>query len=58
MNSSEIDERILNRIYYHARLVELNNLKQGGHNDKDMVKQIQNIIDQELKNGENREDEV
>ncbi len=51
MNSVEVDEEILNRIFTHVRLLEGNNLKTGEFSDKDMVKKIIQIIDSEIRKG-------
>lgn len=51
MNSVEVDEEVLNRIFTHVRLLEGNNLKTGEFSDKDMVKKIIQIIDSEIRKG-------
>lgn len=51
MNSVEVDEEVLNRIFTHVRILEGNNLKTGEFSDKDMVKKIIQIIDSEIRKG-------
>lgn len=56
MNSIEVDEEILNRIFRHVRLLEGDNLKTGELSDRDMVKKIIQIIDLEIRKGENKDE--
>ena len=51
MNSVEVDEEVLNRIFTHVRILEGNNLKTGEFSDKDMIKKIIQIIDSEIRKG-------
>ena len=54
MSSIEVDEEVLNNIFFDVRVLEGINIRTGEFSDQDMVKKIASIILKEANKGENK----
>ncbi len=54
MSSIEVDEEVLNNIFFDIRVLEGINIRTGEFSDQDMVKKIANIILKEANKGEHK----
>ena len=54
MSSIEVDEDVLNNIFFDVRVLEGINIRTGEFSDQDMVKKIANIILKEANKGEHK----